>query len=122
MAKRAPKPPTLTAEQRLLCTQLEPLTRDGRFLVLPEHRFHPVRRHRIDVALNERIGDGFYGPALAVEIDGGGFIGGRHSRGLGLEADCEKSALLAAAGYRLVRVTPKQVRTGQALAWIQECL
>ena len=113
----------LTPEQRLLCAQLEPLARGGRFTVAPEHRFHPVRRHRIDVALLERVSEG-YAPCLAIEIDGGGWVkgGGRHSRGLGMEADAEKSALIAAAGYRLVRVTPKQVRDGRALAWIKECL
>jgi very-short-patch-repair endonuclease len=97
---------TLTPEQRLLLEQAK------RYHPVAEHRFHPTRRHRIDVA--------FPSVKLAVEIEGGGFIAGRHSRGLGLEKDAEKSALLAAAGWRLLRCTPRQVKTGVAWAWIQQ--
>jgi hypothetical protein len=128
-AKPKPKAaPKLTPEQMLLCEQLRPLASGGRLLVRPEYRFHATRKHRIDVAIDE-LGAGYgpidvvpYEPVLAIEIDGGGWTNGRHSRGAGIEKDCEKSALIAAAGYRLIRVTPKQVRTGQALAWIKGAL
>ena len=56
---------------------------------------------------------------LAVEIDGGGFVAGRHSRGAGLEKDCEKFAEAAIMGYTVIRCTPRQVTSGQALGWIE---
>jgi len=48
----------------------------------PEHRFHPVRKWRFDFA--------FIPQMIAVEFEGGVFTQGRHSRGVGLSADCDK--------------------------------
>lgn len=59
---------------------------------------------------------------VAVEVDGGGWINGRHSRGAGMESDCAKFSTAVAHGWRVLRVTPKQVRTGEALAWIEQAL
>jgi len=75
-----------------------------------EYRFHESRLWRLDFW--------FADAKLAVEIDGGGFVGGRHSRGVGVEKDCEKASHVAMAGYRLMRVTPGQVKRGEALQWI----
>jgi len=79
-----------------------------------EYRFDPVRRWRLDFAFPERF--------LAVEIEGGGWIGGRHNRGGGMEADCEKYNALALAGWRLLRFTGKTVKSGEALQVIQQAL
>ncbi len=79
-----------------------------------EFRFHSVRRWRFDYA--------FIAQRLAVEIDGGGFVNGRHSRGSGIEKDCEKLAEALALGWRVLRVTPKHVKSGQALTWITRLL
>jgi hypothetical protein len=85
-----------------------------------ELTFHGTRRWRFDLA---------YIPSLiAIEVDGGGWMkakdgqGGRHSRGQGIENDCEKYAEAMKLGWRVLRVTPKHVKSGQALAWIQELL
>ncbi len=59
---------------------------------------------------------------LAVEMDGGGFVGGRHGRGVGIEKDCEKYSSAAALGWRLIRCTPRQVKSGQAIEWITAAL
>lgn len=75
-----------------------------------EYRFHESRLWRLDFW--------FAGAKLAVEIDGGGWVNGRHSRGEGIERDCEKTSHIAMAGYRLMRVTPGQVKRGEALKWI----
>ena len=75
-----------------------------------EYRFHESRLWRLDFW--------FAGAKLGVEIDGGGWTGGRHSRGAGIERDCEKASHIAMAGYRLMRVTPGQVKRGEALQWI----
>lgn len=79
-----------------------------------EHRFHPERRWRFDLAW----------PALrvAVEVDGGAWVGGRHTSGAGFEADCEKLSVAAANGWRVLRVTPRHVNDGRALTWILAAL
>ena len=76
-----------------------------------EHRFHPTRKWRFDVAVPDWM--------LAVEVDGGGFVQGRHSRGTGLEKDAEKFAEAAILGWTVLRVTPRHVKSGQAIGWIQ---
>ncbi len=76
-----------------------------------EHRFHPVRKWRIDWAWPDR--------KLALEVEGGVFTQGRHSRGVGMVKDMEKYNTLAALGWRLVRATPQQVRNGEALRAVE---
>jgi hypothetical protein len=71
-----------------------------------EHRFAPPRRWRFDYAW----------PAcrLALEIEGGVWVGGRHVRGRGFESDCEKYSEAALRGWRVLRVTPAMLRDGRA--------
>lgn len=120
-AKAAPKPRALTNEQRLLIEQLRPWWDDaggGLWDVEPEYKFHDERRWRVDVAL---LGHYRHAP-LAIEIEGGVFSRGRHSRGVGMVADMAKYNTLTEMGWRLLRFTPQQVRDGSALAQIERCL
>jgi len=59
---------------------------------------------------------------LAVEVDGGTWTGGRHTRGAGFEADCEKLNAAVIAGFRVLRFTGAMVRSGAALATIETAL
>jgi very-short-patch-repair endonuclease len=59
---------------------------------------------------------------LLVEVDGGGYVSGRHTRGAGLEADHERDALAMLHGWKVLRVTPKMVNDGRALDWIERLL
>lgn len=70
-----------------------------------EYRFGPGR-HRFDFAW----------PAikLAVEVEGGTWAGGRHTRARGFEADCEKYNSAVLAGWRVLRFTGDMVRDGRA--------
>jgi very-short-patch-repair endonuclease len=79
-----------------------------------EHRFHHVRMWRFDLAWPDYH--------LAVEVDGGGFVGGRHGRGMGIEKDCEKLAHAVIDGWRVMRVTPTQIRKGLAIQWVGQML
>jgi very-short-patch-repair endonuclease len=80
-----------------------------------EYRFDITgRRWRFDYAWPEK--------SLALEVDGGGFVNGRHSRGTGIEKDAEKYNAALIQGWRVLRVTPKHVNNGMALAWVQEML
>lgn len=70
---------------------------------LPEHKFHPGRKWRIDFYFEN--GD----RKVALEVEGGVHTGGRHTRGAGFESDMEKYNALAVAGIFLYRVTPKNL-------------
>lgn len=76
-----------------------------------EMRFHPTRKWRFDFVINERI---------AIEIEGGHFTHGRHVRGKGFEADCEKYNEAQLAGYIVLRGTSNHVKSGKLLAWVQK--
>ena len=56
-----------------------------------EHRFCE-RKFRFDLAWPDR--------KLACEIDGAVWTNGRHSRGAGIQRDCEKFSLAAIHGWR----------------------
>jgi very-short-patch-repair endonuclease len=80
-----------------------------------EVRFHPVRKWRADYL--------WRAPHMLIcEVDGGVFVTGRHSRGAGVEKDCEKFAEAMVLGYRVLRVTTRHVRNGLALGWIEKLL
>lgn len=81
-----------------------------------EHRFHPVRKWRFDFA-HEAL-------KLAVEIEGfaPGGKAGRHQRIGGFSADAEKYAEATILGWRLIRCTTRQVKTGEAIEWIRRAI
>jgi very-short-patch-repair endonuclease len=61
-------------------------------------------------------------PDLLIEIDGGSWVAGRHTRGTGFEKDAEKLNAAAELGYRTLRFTPRMVESGEALAQIKRIL
>lgn len=79
-----------------------------------EYRFCPRRKWRADRAWPHH--------RLLVEVEGGVWSGGRHTRGAGYEADCEKYNEAAILGYRVIRVTGAMVRDGRALDIIMRAL
>jgi very-short-patch-repair endonuclease len=80
-----------------------------------EVRFHPVRKWRADYLWREPH-------MLMVEVDGGLFVQGRHSRGAGVEADMEKFFEAMKLGYRVLRVSTRHVRDGRAVQWVEQLL
>lgn len=80
-----------------------------------EVQFHPIRKWRADFLWAHPV-------KVMLEVDGGGFVNGRHSRGLGIEKDAEKQNAAAAMGYRVLRATPKMIRDGRALAAVEAVL
>jgi len=76
-----------------------------------ECRFHAIRRWRFDFSWPAR--------KLAVEIEGGTWVQGRHTRGQGFESDCEKYAEALLLGWRVLRVSSAMVRSGKALEYIK---
>ena len=79
-----------------------------------EYKFSPQRRWRFDFAWPDRM--------VAAEAEGGHWSGGRHVRGAGFEKDCEKYNAAAAIGWRVYRFTAAMIRSGQAIAVLEEAL
>jgi very-short-patch-repair endonuclease len=59
---------------------------------------------------------------LLVEVNGGTWNGGRHTRGAGVERDYEKLNLAVLAGFRVLLFTSRQVRSGQAAEFLRRLL
>ena len=67
-----------------------------------EYRFYPVRKWRFDYFL----------PVLkiGIEIEGGVFSGGRHTRGAGYSRDCEKYNQAQICGFVVLRYPAHELR------------
>lgn len=67
----------------------------------PEHRFHPVRKWRMDFAWVSR--------KIAVELEGGIWVRGAHSRGAHFNSDSEKYNEATIMGWRVLRYTTNTI-------------
>jgi hypothetical protein len=79
-----------------------------------EYKFHPTRKWRFDWAWTKQ--------KLALEVDGGVWSGGRHTRGSGFIGDMEKFNEAAKLGWRIIKCTPQDLFKIKTLELIQECL
>lgn len=71
-------------------------------LPVHDYRFHPVRQWRFDFSWPDKM--------VAVEMEGGTFQGGRHTRGKGFEGDCTKYNTATCMGWRILRFTALTLR------------
>ena len=70
-----------------------------------EYKFHPHRRWRFDFA--------FLGEKIAVEIQGGTYVRGKHSRGRAQRNDIEKHNAAVVLGWRVLYGDTDMVRSGE---------
>ena len=68
-----------------------------------EYRFHPERKWRFDIAFPEY--------KVAVEVQGGIWIGGAHARGKFIMRDYEKLNEAQLIGWIVLQVQPKELCT-----------
>lgn len=80
------------------------------FDYVAEHKFHPTRKWRFDVAMPDLM--------IAVEVEGGGWSGGRHTTGAGFAKDLEKYDAAHRLGWTVYRCSPDMVRKGVAIETI----
>lgn len=108
-SRAAAKPRAVTSKlEELLALQIRALK------VLPperEYRFHPTRRWRFDFAWPAHM--------LAIEVEGGVWTGGRHTSGAGFIDDAEKYNAATLAGWRVLRFTGDQVKSGRVVKLLQ---
>jgi hypothetical protein len=83
---------------------------------IAEYRFALVhgRQWRFDYA--------WPGRKVAIEIDGGLWIHGRHQRPAGVLSDNEKRNTAQIDGWIVLTVTPQQVASGAAVALVRRAL
>jgi len=68
--------------------------------LIPEYKFHPARKWRFDYAIPKYM--------IAIEVEGGVWNNGRHTRGAGYIKDMEKYNEATILGWRILRYTPQQ--------------
>jgi hypothetical protein len=79
-----------------------------------EFRFHAVRKWRFDFAWPEH--------RVYLEINGGVWSGGRHSRGAGMLKDWEKKNTASGMGWRPIECQPRDLMTTATVVAIRAAL
>ena len=77
-----------------------------------EFKFHPTRKWRADFHLKDR--------KILVEVEGGIWSNGRHTRGKGYLGDLEKYNEATMMGYQVIRFSTEQVKSGKAIEQIEK--
>jgi hypothetical protein len=80
----------------------------------PEFKFHETRRWRMDYAWPEQ--------RVYLEVDGGVWIGGRHTSGAGWVKDAEKHNAAAVLGWRRLQCQPAELLEGPTIALVRDAL
>lgn len=79
-----------------------------------EYRFHPTRQWRFDYAIPDL--------RIAIEIDGGIWINGRHNRASGYLGDMEKFNTAATLGWVVLKFTPQEQYSQKTLELITQTI
>ncbi|MDC4681943.1 endonuclease domain-containing protein [Acinetobacter baumannii] len=77
-----------------------------------EYKFHPKRKWRSDFLIT--------GTKILIEVEGGIWSGGRHTRGKGYIGDMEKYNSAAMMGFTVLRFSTEQVKSGLAIQQIEK--
>lgn len=77
-------------------------------------KMNDLRDWEFDLAWPER--------KLAVEVDGGIWTQGAHVRGAGYTSGCEKANAAQLYGWRVLRIVPQWIESGEALNLIEKAL
>ncbi|MCT9260477.1 DUF559 domain-containing protein [Acinetobacter baumannii] len=77
-----------------------------------EYKFHPKRKWRADFLIT--------GTKILIEVEGGIWSGGRHTRGKGYIGDMEKYNSAAMMGFTVLRFSTEQVKAGVAIKQIEQ--
>lgn len=77
-----------------------------------EFKFHQSRKWRADFHLKGRM--------ILIEVEGGIWSGGRHTRGKGYIGDMKKYNAATMLGYQVIRFSTEQVKSGLAIQQIEK--
>ena len=87
---------------------------DLKIEVVKEYLFHPTRKWRFDYAIPDH--------KIALEVEGGVWTGGRHTRPQGFLGDIEKYNAGTLLGWRIFRVTPDDLCRLKTLELIKQAI
>lgn len=90
------------------------IEREHLLVPIREFRFSPPRLFRFDFAWPSR--------GIALEMEGGIWVHGGHNRGAAFADDCEKYNLAHLQGWRVFRLTERQIRDGSAFELVRQML
>jgi very-short-patch-repair endonuclease len=76
-----------------------------------EFKFHQTRKWRFDFAWPDK--------KIALEVEGGVFTNGRHTRASGFLKDMEKYNNAALLGWRIIRTTPQKIYAFETIKMIK---
>jgi hypothetical protein len=79
-----------------------------------EHRFHPTRKWRLDIAWPEHL--------VYLEVDGGIWIKGGHNRGAQMKKDWEKRNAASGMGWRGLWCEPKDLLKAETVEAVRAAL
>ena len=80
--------------------------------LVPEYQFCKDRKFRFDFAIIEK--------KIAIEIEGGIYTNGRHTRGKGFSNDMQKYNLAIELGWRVLRYSPDQTNKNETIDQIKK--
>jgi very-short-patch-repair endonuclease len=101
-ALTAPAPKKKSAKSELEEALFDELKLYGLPVPIRQHKFHPERLWKFDFAWPKH--------KIAIELQGGIYVGGAHSRGAYQEGDYEKLNEAARLGWKVFQFGPSQVR------------
>ena len=101
--------PRITAEDRIAAA-----FEQAGLAFVREHKFHPTRKWRADFLV------GCWPNHVLIEYEGGVWSRGRHTRGAGYAADCEKYREAVKLGFRVMRYTSQDLKDGGEFRIAQE--
>jgi hypothetical protein len=93
---------------------LNRIEREGLPRGVGQYRFASPRRWQFDRAWPLAM--------VALELEGGVYSGGRHTRGKGFEADAEKYNTAAIRGWVVIRCTRRMVESGDMVNMLRQAL
>lgn len=79
-----------------------------------EFRFHPVRKWRADYCIPKH--------KIILEVEGGVWLNGRHTRAAGFIKDMEKYNTATSMGYSVLRVLPKKLMSKETIDLLKETI
>lgn len=82
--------------------------------LVPEYKFHNSRKWRFDFAIPDLH--------IAIEVEGGIFIYGRHNHAASMLKDFEKYNAAAIDGWKILKFTPRQLNESKTIETIREAV
>ena len=104
----------ISLTEKLLAAQLDGLVVNNQKIPYQTQvEFAKPRRFKADFIVNN---------SLVVEVQGGTFSNGRHTRGQGYQNDCTKMAIALQLGLKVLFLTTKSVQNGSGISYIKNIL